>query len=76
MKTKEKVLSQTYLNIADIQTLLGCSWKKAKRAYTEANAIDEEELRFRVEPHKVRMQTVLKVTGLSLNMLMKQQKGL
>ena len=75
MKNIERVVKQTYLNIADIQTLLGCSWKKAKRAYLLADEIEAKELQYRVEPHKVRMQTVLKVTGISLNLLIKQ-KGL
>lgn len=71
MKTKERVLRQSYLNINDIAVLLGCSWRKAKQTYLIANEIDDE-MRYRVEPHKVRLQTVLKVTGLNLNMLMKQ----
>lgn len=74
MKDFERVAQQTYLNISDIQTLLGVSWKKAKHAYQLASEIDDG-MAWRIEPHKVRMQSVLKVTGISLNMLMKQ-KGL
>lgn len=79
IKTREKIAIQFYLNTTDIAVLIGCNWRNAKRLFDEANKVDDEELSFRVEPLKVRMQTVLKLAGISQKQLdsvieRKQQK--
>ncbi len=68
-KTRETVAQQFYLNTTDIMTLLGCSWRNAKRTFTKASQIDDEELPFRVEPLKVRKQTVLRLAGITSKQL-------
>ena len=78
-KNLETIANQFYLNTKDISLLLGCNWRNAKRLYVEADKIDNEELPFRLEPQKVRMQTVLKLAGIKKNQLdsvveRKQQK--
>lgn len=65
IKTREKIASQFYLNTTDIMVLIGCSWQNAKRLFNKASEVDDEELPFRVEPLKVRTQTVLKLAGIS-----------
>lgn len=76
MKTREQVLGQSYLTIKDVQRLLGVSWRAAKKAYTLADDLDDEELgRFRIEPRKVRIKSVLHVTGTNYNLLQKQIKS-
>ena len=77
MKTKAEAFAP-YLCVSDIQVLLSrqdqhCSWNKAKQTYLFADRIDDDELgRYRIEPHKVRLESVLKVTGISIDILMKQ----
>ena len=71
-KTRQQIANQLYLTKTDIQRLLGVSQYKARMIYDLANNIDTEELKYRVEPTKVRLTSVSKVTGLSLNLIKKQ----
>ncbi|WP_102341274.1 hypothetical protein [Galactobacillus timonensis] len=71
-KTRQQIANQLYLTKTDIQRLLGVSQYKARRIYDLADGIDTEELKYRVEPTKVRLTSVSKVTGLSLNLIKKQ----
>lgn len=73
-KTREEILSQPFLNTTDIAKLLAVSRPKAERIYSAANQIDSE-LKYRIEPTKVRMTSMLKVTGLNFNILTKQIKS-
>lgn len=67
MKTRDEVLTQYYLNINDIRTLLGVSYKTAKRIYERANEIDDEMFEeYRVELKKVTMKAVLLVNHLTM----------
>lgn len=75
-KTRLEVFQQGYLNISDIAILLKRPWVKAKKIYLLADDLDDEELgRFRIEPHKVRIKSVLHVTGTNYNLLQKQIKS-
>lgn len=75
-KTREETAQLSYLTVTDIQRLLQCSWKKAKKVYSFADEIDRTELgRYRIEDHKVRMTTVCKVAGIPLAALLKQTKS-
>lgn len=71
-KTRQQIANQLYLTKTDIQRLLGVSQYKARRIYDLADGIDTEELKYRVEPTKVRLTSISKVTGLSLNLIKKQ----
>lgn len=72
IKTRQQIASQLYLTKTDIQRLLGVSQYKARRIYDLANNIDAEELKYRIEPTKVRISSVSKATGISLNLIKKQ----
>lgn len=69
IKTREMVATQFYLNTSDIMVLIGCGWYNAKRLFNKANEVDDKELPFRVEPLKVRTQTVIKLAGISQRQL-------
>ena len=72
-KTREEISNQFYLCKRDIRNLFRISDKRTDRIFKLAEKIDIDELGdYRVEPLKVRMTSVCKVTGISLN-LMKQQ---
>jgi len=71
-KTRQQIANQLYLTKTDIQRLLGVSQYKARRIYDLANQIDAEDLKYRVEPTKVRITSISKVTGISVNLMKKQ----
>lgn len=71
-KTRQQIANQLYLTKTDIQRLLGVSQQKAVRIYELANQIDAEDLKYRVEPTKVRITSISKVTGISVNLMKKQ----
>lgn len=76
MKTKERILKQFYLTQNDIRIMLSIGYKHADQLYDLADRIDSEELgEYRIEPNKVRITSVCKVTGFTLNTLQKQIKG-
>ena len=72
VKTRQQIANQLYLTKTDIQRLLGVSQYKARRIYDLADGIDAEELKYRIEPTKVRITSISKVTGISVNLLKKQ----
>ena len=61
-RSREECLALPYLRKTEIATLLQVSQETAK-------------MEFRVEPTKVRMQSVMKVTEMNYNLLAKQIKG-
>ena len=65
-KTREEIFAQPYLTKADIKRLLQVSQE----------VIDKEFFgKFRIEPTKVRITSVCKVAGISLNTLQRQIKS-
>lgn len=75
-KSREEILTQIYLTKTDIKRLLQISYGSSVRVYKAAEKLDIEQLReFRIEPTKVRITSVCKVTGISFNMLEKQIKS-
>ena len=71
-KTRQQIANQLYLTKTDIQRLLCVSQQKAVRIYELANQIDAEDLKYRIEPTKVRITSISKVTGISVNLMKKQ----
>lgn len=72
-KTRKEIASQLYLTKTDIRRLLGVGQATANRIYKLAERLDIEALKdFRVEPTKVRITSVSKVTGISVNLMKKQ----
>lgn len=75
-KSRIEVSQQVYLNTTDIMTLLKLDYYKAKRMYDAADRIDQEELSsFRIEPRKVRTETVCSLAQIDLRKLQRQIKG-
>lgn len=74
-KTREEVSHQLYVTQSDIKKLFDCSVDTAKRIYTYADEEFDSKEKFRVEPKKVRLTSVCKVTGFSLATLQKQALG-
>ncbi len=76
MKSREEILAQSYLNKSEISRLLDVPFKVAARIYGLADKIDQETLKeFRIYDTKVRITSVCKVAGISLNTLQKQIKS-
>lgn len=72
LKTRQEVARQSYLCIEDIRKLLDVSWPKAKKIYSICREIDDKELQpYIIEPTKVRISTVSKVTKIPVNMMRK-----
>lgn len=75
MKSKEQILRQSYLNKTDISILLGISYRKAQRVYEMAMELDRSQLGKRLLfTDRVRIASVIAVTGTNYNILCKQIK--
>ena len=66
LKTREEISTQAYLTKADTSKLLQVSREKASRIYCFARAKDDEELKYIIEPTKVRLTSVCKVIGMTV----------
>jgi hypothetical protein len=76
MKSRIEILSSaTYLNRSEISIMLQCSRQVANRIYAEADRIDNEELKLRAYPSKVRKASVEQVAGVSCLKLLKELKN-
>lgn len=72
-RSREELITRTYLNQTEIGRLLCLHRDTAIRVYTIARRLDDEELGDMViEPRKVRMTSVLKAAGISFETLRKQ----
>lgn len=71
LKGRTEIATQIYLTQSDIKKLLDVSPARAKRIYQFADSIDKN-LKYRVEPRKVRITSVSEVIGISLNTIKKQ----
>ena len=75
MKTRDELLAQAFLNRSEISSLLGVPYATASKIYALADRIDQEGLKeFRIYDTKVRITSVCKVAGISLNTLHTLQK--
>ena len=72
---KEELLQKVYLTRKDIQNLFGVSRAAGIRIFDAAMAIDDEEVKFRPWPNRVRQKSVLKVQRISFNELERQIKS-
>lgn len=76
MKTREQLLRECFLNRSEIQRLYGFSQKKANKVFDMANAFDDDDLKeYRIDDRKVRLTTVLKITGVSYKTLERNVLG-
>lgn len=76
MKSREEICTQYYLSQTDIRKLLQVGYSQAKRIYSFASDIDDQELnKWRIEPYKVRMTSVCKVIGTTVPALQRQIKS-
>ena len=74
-KTREEILAQQYLSKSDIHNLLIMPWATAVHVFQKAQELDDQELKYHIWDTRVRLSSVLKVTGLSYNLMAKQVKG-
>lgn len=72
---REELLKATYLNQSDIACMLQVPRYQAKKIFDKAKELDEKQLKdLVIYDTKVRMQSVMKVTGINFNLLQKQIK--
>ena len=74
-KTRSDILGQVYLTRKDIKDLLKVSYPKAREIYNRAMDIDIRELSFHPWDTRVRIQSALKVAGVTFAQLEKQIKS-
>ena len=75
-RSRLEVSRQVYLNVTDIKDLLQISPYQARRVFQKADEIDAAELStFRIEPRKVRTETVCKLAQISISKLQAQIKS-
>lgn len=73
MKSRNDIAHQMFLGVMDIKTLYRISYAKAKKVFAAADKIDSQELGgFRIDPRLVRITSVCKVTGVSMNLIWMQ----
>lgn len=75
-KSRTELLGTVYLNISEIAILLDVPKAVARKIYVKSQAIDREQLGdFWVYENKVRIGSVTKVSGISLQTLERQIKN-
>jgi len=76
MKTKESIIQQTYLSINDIRKLFDMPFPRAKELFSVCKAKETEEVGlYRPYENKVKLQTILRATGIRLSILQAQIKN-
>ena len=72
-RTRKEIIGLQYLSTMDIARLLQIGYPRAKKIYNVAFEKDKEELKkYILFENKVRLKTVLDVTGMNYNLLLKQ----
>ena len=75
-KTREELLSTSYLNATEIARLLDLPYRQANKVFKLSQKVDQEQLKgLLCYDNKVRFKTVLKVSGTDLNVLIRQIKN-
>lgn len=75
-KSRAELLSALYLNISEIAVLLDVPRPVARKIYVKSQAIDKEQLGdFWIYQNKVRIGSVAKVSGTSIQALERQIKN-
>ena len=70
--TPQEVLAKTYLNISDIQTLLGMTREPARALFKQVKNIETEKLgKFDVWPNMIQKENLLKAIHITQDNLMK-----
>ena len=70
--TPQEVIAKTYLNISDIQTLLGMTREPAKTLFVRVKNLEKEKLgKFYVWPNMIQKDNLLKALHISREALLK-----
>ena len=70
--TPQEVIAKTYLNISDIQTLLGMTREPAKTLFVRVKNLEKEKLgKFDVWPNMIQKDNLLKALHISREALLK-----
>lgn len=75
LKTKEEILDSQFVSKADIKKLFGIGSERANKIYKLADEIDNADLKYRIFDNRVRITSMCKVVGISINLLQKQIKS-
>lgn len=68
----QEVIAKTYLNISDIQTLLGMTREPAKTLFVRVKNLEKEKLgKFDVWPNMIQKDNLLKALHISREALLK-----
>ena len=70
--TPQEILAKTYLNISDIQTLLGMTREPARALFKQVKNIETEKLgKFDVWPNMIQKDNLLKALHISREVLLR-----
>lgn len=70
--TPQEILAKTYLNISDIQALLGMTRKPARALFKQVKNIETEKLgKFDVWPNMIQKDNLLKALHISREVLLR-----
>lgn len=70
--TPQEIIAKTYLNISDIQTLLGMTREPARALFKQVKNIETEKLgKFDVWPNMIQKDNLLKALHITRDGLMK-----
>lgn len=75
MKSREEILQSSYLNKVEIARLLQIGPSQSFQVFNLAMRLDDQQLgEWKIYHNRVRLKSVMKVTGTDFNMLQKQIK--
>ena len=70
--TPQEILAKTYLNISDIQALLGMTREPAKTLFVRVKSLEKEKLgKFDVWPNMIQKDNLLKALHITREALLK-----
>lgn len=76
LKSRLEIAQSAYLSVEDIRKLLEVGYTQARKIYGFASEVDDQSLgKWRVQDRKVRMESVMLVTGKKIETILKQIKN-
>jgi hypothetical protein len=76
LKSRLEIAQSAYLSVEDIRKLLEVGYTQARKIYGFASEVDDQALgKWRVQDRKVRMESVMLVTGKKIETILRQIKN-